>query len=236
MEHLPSFLNQSSKRISFASNRRIVPDIVSVLGKVLQSGTVPKAKEELGRKILWLFNKVDGLNVDGVCIFKKGPEEEVDANRVDSKSVSDQELASLLSDPSGPGLMIFLWSSTRCSRSDGYGQIQSMVEFDCRGRITKNVIRDHETQYVIEVAEMKRNVKETDGNGQLVLRLRLLQNTLKVALGASNFVLKWYKLFRNGAVQPQYRQVFLEKNDPNPIQLIKMRVKRGEQLLTTLSG
>ena len=92
----------------------------------------------------------------------------------------------------------------------------------------KNFVRDHENQYVIEVAEIKRNVKEADGDRQLVLRLRLLQSTLKVALGASNFVLKGYRLFRNGAVQAQHREVLLEQDDPYPIQLIKMRVKRGQ--------
>ena len=236
MEYLPSFLHQAYKGvIFFTSNGRLVPDIVSVLGKVLQSGNVPKAKEDIVQRVLWLFVRVDELNVEGKCIFKKGQAvlpllegAKVDLTMEDSNSASNQELSSLLSDPLGPGLMIFLWSSAKGSRFQGHGVIQSEIEFDCRGRIAKNLVRDHENQYVIEVAEIKRNVKEADGDRQLVLRLRLLPSTLKVALGASNFVLKGYRLFRNGAVQAQHREALLEPDDPYPIQLIKMRVKRGQ--------
>ncbi len=172
------------------------------------------------------------------CIFSQGmlgkaPEED-DPNMADLKPVCNQELSSLLSDELGPCLMIFLWSSTKCSQFKCKGVIQWEVEFDCRGQITKNTASGHETQYVIEVAEMKKSVNDSNRNKQLVLRLSLLQNTLKVALGASNLVLKGYIFFRYGAVQSSYRLVLLEileKDNLYPILLIKMRVKRGEKLV-----
>ncbi len=52
-----------------------------------------------------------------------------------------------------------------------------------------------------------------------------------MALGALNFVLKGYISFRYGAVQSNYRQVLLEKDDLYQIQLIKIYAKRGKELV-----
>ncbi len=93
-------------------------------------GDVPDARKSVGLRVLRLCKNVDELNVYEVCIFKKGSTAKVSLcegaknwlgsflrtklqKEVDDISLSNQELSSLLSDPLGPGLIIFLWSSTR---------------------------------------------------------------------------------------------------------------------------
>ena len=249
MDSLKKYL-RCPEDVRFTANGRVVPDIIPVLGKAMNSDYIPKSRKRLANVVMRMFQQVDELSIDGVNIFKKGSDysswehakerflpffRSILPNKVKSAiaasdALNNRGISSVLSDPSGPGLMIFLWSSMRGNGETEW--FQTVVEFDCRGRITKNVLASNREQYVVEAAEIKRSAEESSGNGQLVLRLRLLENTLKVALGAYNIMLKGYKFFRRGTVKAQFRQTLIQSNGMgSPIQLVKMRVRRGEAVV-----
>jgi hypothetical protein len=98
MEYLPSYLNKSFKDvIIFASNGRVVPDIVSVLGKALKNDI--------------LSTHQGWKSAEGASTWQIQNLSELRKSRAVFTALRSVGPAL------GPGLMIFLWSSTKSSGS-----------------------------------------------------------------------------------------------------------------------